>query len=97
MRFSEFSTRILKYPELIQKMNQTTKGTLFIPTNEAFKKIQDNVWDRMSPEDAKRILSLHFLDHQTILTRDLHINQHKNQSKVEIFQYFSHMIFLLPF
>ena len=78
-------------------MNQTTKGTLFIPTNEAFKKIQDNVWDRMSPEDAKRILSLHFLDHQTILTRDLHINQHKNQSKVDIFQYFSHMIFLLPF
>ena len=64
-----------KYPDLVERIKQTSQGTILVPTNEAFKEVSDREID-------ENILSLHFLD-QTILTSDARIRHPQGASGVK--------------
>ena len=50
----------------MERIKQTSQGTILVPTNQALKEVSDREID-------ENILSLHFLD-QTILTNDARIS-----------------------
>ena len=58
----------------MERIEQTSQGTILLPTNHAIKEVSDREID-------ENILSLHFLD-QTILTSDARITNPKEASGV---------------
>ena len=59
----------------MERIKQTSQGTILVPNNEAFKEVIDREID-------ENILSLHFLD-QTILTSDARIRHPQGASGVK--------------
>jgi len=71
-RFKKFAEYVHRSPALAEKLKAASRGTVFIPTNEAFKLLPGDKMDRAISADLDRILGLHFLD-QSVQSDDIRI------------------------
>ena len=83
MRFQEFSKFLRKFPELCNKIKATTDATVLVPTNDAFKSVNQEELEKRMKEDGDRIIGLHFLDHPPgILVDDVRVNKPQSDTGV---------------
>jgi len=78
-RFKKFAEYVHRSPALAQKLEAASRGTVFIPTNEAFKLLPGDKMDKAISADLERILGLHFLD-QSVQSDDIRIQQPQNDA-----------------
>jgi len=71
-RFKKFAEYVHRSPALAQKLQAASRGTVFIPTNEAFKLLSGDKMEKAISADLDRILGLHFLD-QSVQSDDIRI------------------------
>jgi len=71
-RFKRFAEYVHRSPALSEKLQTWSRGTVFIPTNEAFKLLPGDKMDQAISADLERILGLHFLD-QSVQSDDIRV------------------------
>ena len=83
MRFQEFSKYLRKFPALCDKIRHVTDATILVPTNDAFRALDQAELERRMTGDGDRIIGLHFLNHPpAILEDDVRINKPQSDTGV---------------